>query len=217
MTTRMKTPMKTPHKTPKQATPPATSIPTLMSKWIAPSLLILVCLFAQITRADAESQGVPAQSRPHVEASYTISRTDQVEAAGAMPCRDGGAPLADQKKSRASAKDRVRVVIKDSRDVKVTAYSAEVAQTDENPFETASGRRVREGIVAVSQDLYGKGWTFGRKVYIDDLGIFTIDDLMPQRKTNQVDVFMFDGKSAVKFGVKQLKVYLVGVETASLD
>lgn len=92
----------------------------------------------------------------------------------------------------------------------ISAYSPTVGQTDDTPFITANNKRVRDGIVAVSRDLFANGWNFGRKIYIKDLGVYTIDDLMHERMRNSLDIFMFDTDSAIKFGKKQARAYLLG-------
>ena len=97
----------------------------------------------------------------------------------------------------------------DRRVVTVTAYSADPAQTDETPNHTANNRRVRPGIVAVSRDLYAAGWEFGKQVLVEDIGMFVIDDLMAERKTNQIDIFMRDGDDATDFGRRRALVYLL--------
>lgn len=96
-----------------------------------------------------------------------------------------------------------------SRVLTVTAYSPREAETDDSPFHTASNRPVRQGIVAVSRDLFDAGWVFGKKVYIKNYGVFTIDDLMAVDKRNQMDIFMFDTRAALDFGRKQLEVHLI--------
>ncbi|GAB7082268.1 3D domain-containing protein [Megalodesulfovibrio paquesii] len=92
----------------------------------------------------------------------------------------------------------------------VTAYSPTVGQTDDTPFTTANNKRVRDGIVAVSRDLFANGWNFGRKIYIKDHGVYTIDDLMNERMRNSLDIFMFDTETALKFGKRQIRAYLLG-------
>lgn len=91
----------------------------------------------------------------------------------------------------------------------VTAYSPRARETDSTPNITATNRRVRPGIVAVSRDLFDEGWVFGKKVYIKNHGVFVIDDLMHRRKKNQVDVFMTKTEAALQFGRKKLEVYLL--------
>jgi len=93
--------------------------------------------------------------------------------------------------------------------VKVTAYSPRSEETDSTPFITAYNTKVRPGIIAVSRDLFAKGWTFGRKVYIKSLGVFTIEDLMAKRKKNQVDVFIPETTKALSFGRRNLEIHLL--------
>jgi 3D (Asp-Asp-Asp) domain-containing protein len=92
----------------------------------------------------------------------------------------------------------------------ITAYSPSIAATDGTPFLTASNSPVREGIIAVSRDLQERGWTFGRKVYIDSMGVFTVEDLLHERWTNQLDIFMFSTQRAIQFGKKNLRCFLLG-------
>lgn len=98
------------------------------------------------------------------------------------------------------------------RTLTVTAYSPRIRETDGTPYNTASNRRVREGIVAVSRDLFDNGWVFGKKVYIKQLGVFTIDDLMSGEKKNQLDIFMSDTKAALKFGKRKMEAYLLDMD-----
>lgn len=95
------------------------------------------------------------------------------------------------------------------RELTVTSYSPRKKETDNDPFITASMQRVREGTVAVSRDLFYDGWVFGRRVYIEGEGVFTIADLMHARKTKQVDIFRFNTKAASKFGKQQRRVALL--------
>ena len=87
---------------------------------------------------------------------------------------------------------------------KITAYT---------PFEnggstlTASGTTVKKGIVAVSKDLYRKGWTFGKRVSINDK-IYVIADILPSRK-NGFDIFMHSYKNAKQYGIQNHTVVLL--------
>lgn len=98
-----------------------------------------------------------------------------------------------------------------TRSLTVTAYSPRRRETDSTPFTTASNKRVRQGIVAVSRDLFDSGWVFGKKVYIKQYGLFTIDDLMAEGKRNHIDIFMDDTNAALAFGKKVLSVSLVDI------
>lgn len=85
--------------------------------------------------------------------------------------------------------------------VKATSYNAVSAQTDSDPDITACMDSPTIGSIAVSQDLYFKGWTCGKRVHIKGKGIFTIKDVMHQRKTNQIDIVKTTVDEAIKWGV----------------
>jgi len=55
--------------------------------------------------------------------------------------------------------------------------------------KTSSGLKVEEGHVAVSRDLYEKGYTFGKKIIVDKLGTYVIQDLTHKRIRNTVDIY----------------------------
>jgi 3D (Asp-Asp-Asp) domain-containing protein len=98
-----------------------------------------------------------------------------------------------------------------NRRLTVTAYSPEECVADNPLLITASNTKVREGIVAVSQDLFRQGWVFGKKIYIKNHGVFTITDLMSTAKRRSIDIFMKDGQRAVQFGKQQIEVVLLDV------
>ncbi len=88
-------------------------------------------------------------------------------------------------------------------EVEVTAYSPSRAQTDSDPFETASGKIVKPseldqvGIIAISRDLieeYDIKW--GDKIWI----AFTVEDTMNKRIETTVDIFFRNQNLARKFG-----------------
>lgn len=93
-------------------------------------------------------------------------------------------------------------------DVWVTAYSSTVDQTDSTPFITASGQRVRDGLIAANF------LPFGSKVKIPEFfgdKVFTVQDRMHKRKTNNVDVWMPTKEHAINFG--RHKAEIVVIET----
>lgn len=92
--------------------------------------------------------------------------------------------------------------IQDVQKVTVTAYTPSVDECDNDPEITASMKHIRPGTVAVSRDLFKKGWVFGKKIYIQGIGIFEILDLMNERYTDRIDIVMFSKKDAEEFGVK---------------
>lgn len=95
--------------------------------------------------------------------------------------------------------------------VTVTAYNPTEDQCDADPLVAASMRKVRLGTIAVSRDLFDQGWVFGRKVRIEGIGIFEINDLMNKRFTQRVDIFMWDEDQARQFGKKNIKVALLDI------
>jgi 3D (Asp-Asp-Asp) domain-containing protein len=87
--------------------------------------------------------------------------------------------------------------------VKVTAYNPVRSQTDDSPFVTASNKRVKVGMVALSRDLEREfGFAFGDTVYLHGFGSFVFEDRMHRRKKRHVDILMLDSMEARRFGVK---------------
>lgn len=86
--------------------------------------------------------------------------------------------------------------------VTVTAYCYNGGQYPHDI--TASGRKVREGMVAVSRDLERSlKLDFGDRVLLHGLGVFEVQDRMASRQRKKVDVFMNSNKKARRFGVKR--------------
>lgn len=78
-----------------------------------------------------------------------------------------------------------------SRSVEITAYNPMRSQTDDRPWETASGRRASLQSLAVSRDLLAKNggpYHYGDTVYV--VVPFIVDDTMNKRYTNRVDIFL---------------------------
>lgn len=91
----------------------------------------------------------------------------------------------------------------------VTAYTATEGECDEDPWNTAAMLKPQLGMIAVSRDLFYEGWVFGKKVYIEKMGIFVVGDLMNQRWEQRIDVLMPTKELANQFGKKTLKVALL--------
>ena len=101
-------------------------------------------------------------------------------------------------------------------EVEVTAYSPSVAQTDNNPFETASTQIVTPKdlnellYVAVSRDLLAKftpgaPLEYGDKIYLE----LTVIDTMDERWTNRIDLFMRSKKIALNFGYQPNRTIII--------
>lgn len=99
--------------------------------------------------------------------------------------------------------------LKSVKKLTVTAYSPRKKETDNTPTVTASMDTVRHGGVAISRDLFKRGWSFGKKIYIEGYGVYEINDLMNERFKNRIDIFMWDTNKAKKSGKKELVVALI--------
>ncbi|RIH82637.1 hypothetical protein Mlute_02426 [Meiothermus luteus] len=109
--------------------------------------------------------------------------------------------------------------------LKATAYTSSVRETDSTPFITATGARTRIGIIAVSRDML-RELPYGSKVMLEDLGtaggrgkgrfnylfkdrIFVVEDTMHPRKREQIDVWLPDRSTAIRFGVRTVRVTII--------
>ena len=90
--------------------------------------------------------------------------------------------------------------------VTVTAYSSTVDQTDADPFITAAGTTVREGIVATN------ALPFGTKIRLPELygdQVFVVEDRMHSRKGSQIDIWFPERWQALDFGVKRTYIEIL--------
>jgi len=89
----------------------------------------------------------------------------------------------------------------------VTGYSSTPWETDEDPHITASGKTVRDGIVA------NNFLPFGTKIKIPEIfgdKIFVVEDRMSWGKGNyQFDVWFENYFEALKFGAKKTYVEIL--------
>ena len=85
----------------------------------------------------------------------------------------------------------------------VTAYNSLPNQTDSTPFITASGTRVRHGIVASNY------FPIGTQIRIPELygnEVFVVEDRMNPRYQKKLDIWMEDYEAARAFGLKALTI-----------
>lgn len=85
--------------------------------------------------------------------------------------------------------------------VTVTAYT--LKECHQNKGITASGKRVRPGIVAVSPDLEKLGLRLGSKVKLKGIGTFHVMDRTSPRLKKTIDIYMINYKEALKFGKRR--------------
>jgi len=85
-------------------------------------------------------------------------------------------------------------------EVVITAYSSRIEETDNDPFITASGKWVEDGIVA------SNFLPFGTKIRFPLLfpdKTFVVEDRMNERyDSNHIDIWFNDTQAAKEFGVK---------------
>lgn len=103
--------------------------------------------------------------------------------------------------------DSEKQSVKETRkNIIVTAYSSTPDQTDDSPFVTAKGTRVRDGIVAAN-------WLpFGTKIRLPEFSgdkIYIVEDRMAKRNSHKVDIWMESRSLALQFGVKRLTIEIV--------
>lgn len=91
--------------------------------------------------------------------------------------------------------------------VVMTAYSSTRDQTDGDPFTTASGQKVKDGIIAMN------GVPFGTKVRIPEKfggKVFVVQDRMHARYgSSRGDIWMKTRHDAKQWGVKRVKVEIL--------
>lgn len=90
--------------------------------------------------------------------------------------------------------------------VVATAYSSSYDETDSDPFTTASGERVRDGVIAAN-------WLpFGARVRIPDHygdKVFVVKDRMHPRNHDLVDIWMSSKAQAIEWGVKHVRIEII--------
>lgn len=87
--------------------------------------------------------------------------------------------------------------------VPATAYSSTPDQTDDTPFITASGTRVRWGVVAANF------LPLGTQIRLPDYygeQIFVVEDRMNDRYDYRLDIWMETREQAKQWGIKRVRV-----------
>lgn len=88
----------------------------------------------------------------------------------------------------------------------ITAYSSREEETDETPFITAAGTKVRPGVVAAN-------WLpLGAKIRIPELfgdEVFIVEDRMHNRMNGKVDVWFSTTDEALRFGSQVARVEIL--------
>ena len=91
--------------------------------------------------------------------------------------------------------------------IKISAYTADPAETNNLGGITSSGKKVAKGMCALSRDLETDfGFKFGDKVSVkigEDTLFFIFEDRMNKRWNRKIDVFIGSKVEATKWGVKK--------------
>ena len=95
------------------------------------------------------------------------------------------------------AEVKIEIVDEEWKNAEVSAYTASVDETDSSPLVMASGKMVYLGAVACPRNI-----ELGTKIEIKGLGVYTCEDRMNKRYTNNFDIFMLTKSEAIKFGRK---------------
>jgi 3D (Asp-Asp-Asp) domain-containing protein len=129
--------------------------------------------------------GPKSQGLDPVLASESLNRLATIEGNSLLPIADFSGP-------EPQLAQKMKVV--------VTAYSSTPWETDSNPFLTAAGTKVKEGIVANNL------LAFGTKVRMPEIfgdKVFVVEDRMNSKKGYyHVDIWFPSYWEAVNFGAK---------------
>ncbi|WP_216319190.1 3D domain-containing protein [Deinococcus aestuarii] len=156
--------------------------------------------------AQTQLRPTPTQVR---EAAVTRTQTQAAQAAQARARAIQAAEAGVAQTTRRTGRSVI---------ARATAYSSTPGQTDSTPFITATGTRVRSGVVALSRDLL-RVFPYGSRVTVEDLSgrtgsllrgqVFTVEDTMAARKTNSIDIWMASRGQAIRFGARQVRITAV--------
>ncbi|MGI6066492.1 MAG: 3D domain-containing protein [Bacillota bacterium] len=94
-----------------------------------------------------------------------------------------------------------------------TAYDACIQCCGKTDRITKSGTRALPGhTIAVDPKVI----PLGTQVYIETLGVFTAEDTGRAIKGRRIDIYMETHEQAFKFGIKNLKVYMLNDKVTEL-
>lgn len=96
--------------------------------------------------------------------------------------------------------------IKKTIEITVTAYSSTYDQTDGDPFTTASGTKVRDGVIAAN--FLPMGTRVRMPEYFGDK-IFVVEDRMHPRHWYMADIWMPSREQAKEWGARYLEMEIL--------
>ena len=155
------------------------------------------------------SQAVKAALSAPVKTASIVKSVIPAKPVSATAARAQGVTRASSSGLRSTGRSAV---------VHSTAYNSTPGQTDSTPFVTATGTRVRSGVVALSRDLLGR-FPYGTRLTIEDLSgryssylrgrVFIVEDTMNVRIGNTVDVWMVSWGEAMSWGNRNTRITVV--------
>ena len=143
---------------------------------------------------------------PNLNPNYQSSDDNNGAAAGALLVQNdslvsSGSSVNPKKTSNTENDSKVVEIM-----VFATAYSSTPDQTDGSPFVTASGTRVRDGIIATNF------LPLGTKIKIPEIygdKVFVVEDRMNRRYWQKIDIWFPTRSGALDFGIQKVKIQLV--------
>ena len=156
-------------------------------------VVVLVWQFAFPQNALAQNQSGNPEASPDVTIILPVDQplTPAVPLAQVVPV-----------KKPASTYKVVKV-----KTIVMTAYTSTRDQTDADPYTTASGSKVRDGIIAMN------GVPFGTKIRIPEkfgAKVFVVQDRMHARYgSSRADIWMKNRNAAKQWGVRRVKVEIL--------
>lgn len=92
--------------------------------------------------------------------------------------------------------------------VGATAYNPDAGQTDATPHQTATLTKAKPGkTMACSRDLMPR--LLGKRVYVEGMGVWVVEDLMNGRITNTVDFCVGNAATARQFERKNVTLHVL--------
>lgn len=138
---------------------------------------------------------------PHPASAKALKKPEADKAVSAPVAAVTRPPRATLRLPEAPVKPAKRTVT-----VVATAYTSTVAETDRDPYTTASGAKVADGVIAMN------GMPFGTKVRLPDHygdKVFTVLDRMGRGGKNRIDIWMQSRHQALYWGVRTIRMEIL--------
>lgn len=164
--------------------------------WLSKAILVIVCLILALGSNVPTARAVTWSDLADLVAQSSMAQAAKIFSDGPYILMAGDSFTAVS----APQPNLIRVT--------VTAYSSTHDQTDDDPFVTASGKTVRDGIVAANF------LPFGTKIKIPSAfgdKIFVVEDRMARKHSDKIDIWFPERWQAKHFGIKELEVEILEI------